>query len=241
MLTPRPPPHLAVSPSQEVCKLCEEHMPEWADGAWTDPRAEYHYEDAHAFIKADERMYDVIIMDIADPIEAGPGICLYTEEFYKFAATRLSPGGVLVTQSSPGGICNSHECFSTIYQTLRTAFDVVVPYTADVPSFGSNWGFNLAFNLPGNDHRVATGFEATGEDRAAKSAEAGVAAQEAVTRKPSEQVDALIEERITGGEAALAFLDGVSWHGLFGVPKQVRKTLKEEKRIMSVANPVFMY
>jgi predicted membrane-bound spermidine synthase len=216
-------------------------MPEWADGAWTDPRAEYHYEDAHAFIKADDRMYDVIIMDIADPIEAGPGICLYTEEFYKFAATRLSPGGVLVTQSGPGGMANAHECFSTIHQTLRTAFDVVVPYTADVASFGSNWGFNLAFNMPGSEHTVPTGFEATGEDRAVKAGEAGVAAQQAVTTKPCAEVDALIEERIAGGADALEFLDGVSWHGIMGIPKQVRKCLREEERHMSVANPVFMY
>jgi spermidine synthase len=45
-------------------------------------------------------MFDVIIMDILDPIEAGPGIMLYTKEFYKLALTRLNmPGGVFVTQS----------------------------------------------------------------------------------------------------------------------------------------------
>ena len=42
--------------------------------------------------------FDVMIMDICDPIEAGPGIALYEMEFYKFAITKLNPGGVLVTQ-----------------------------------------------------------------------------------------------------------------------------------------------
>ena len=40
---------------------------------------------------------------------------------------------------------------------------------------------------------------------------------------------------------ALQFLDGTTWGGIFGLPKQVRKGLAEEKRIMTVDNPVFMY
>jgi hypothetical protein len=95
--------------------------------------------------------------------------------------------------------------------------------------------------MPGSEHTVPTGFEATGEDRAVKAGEAGVAAQQAVTTKPCAEVDALIEERIAGGADALEFLDGVSWHGIMGIPKQVRKCLREEERHMSVANPVFMY
>ena len=31
----------------------------------------------------------MIIMDIADPIEAGPGYVLYTQEFYQFAQTKV--------------------------------------------------------------------------------------------------------------------------------------------------------
>ena len=98
------------------------------------------------FIKEDDRKYDAIIMDIADPIEAGPGIALYTQEFYAFVAkNRLNPGGVLVTQSGPGSHFNvKSECFTTIHSTLRSTFQHVYPYSVDIPSFGSNWGFNLA-------------------------------------------------------------------------------------------------
>ncbi|KAA0173116.1 hypothetical protein FNF27_05465 [Cafeteria roenbergensis] len=129
-----------------VCNICKEQMPEWGAGAWDDARFEVHFEDAKAYLEKDERKYDVIIMDIADPIEAGPGIVLYTQEFYKFAVTKLNPGGILVTQSGPGSVLNADECFACINQTLRTVFDFVVPYTSDVPSFGSNWAFNMAFN-----------------------------------------------------------------------------------------------
>jgi spermidine synthase len=56
-----------------VCNICKEQLPEWGAGAWDDKRMEVHYDDAKAFLERDSRTYDVIIMDIADPIEAGPG------------------------------------------------------------------------------------------------------------------------------------------------------------------------
>ena len=50
-------------------------------------------------------VFDVIIMDISDPIEAGPGIALYTQEFYVRAAQVLTAGsGVFVTQAGSADI-----------------------------------------------------------------------------------------------------------------------------------------
>lgn len=54
-------------------------LSEWGAGVTEDPRLELHYTDAHAFLKENEGLFDVIIMDIADPIEAGPGYVLYTQ------------------------------------------------------------------------------------------------------------------------------------------------------------------
>merc|ERR1719334_2764089 len=85
-------------------------------------------------------------MDIADPIEAGPGIALYTRDFYEETAlTRLNPNGVFVTQSGPFGVLCYTECFTVINNTLHSAFDTVVPYGAEIPSFGTPWGFNIAY------------------------------------------------------------------------------------------------
>lgn len=58
--------------------MCREQMPEWNAGVFEDPRMEVHYTDAHAYLKNCDETFDVIIMDIADPIEAGPGYVLYT-------------------------------------------------------------------------------------------------------------------------------------------------------------------
>ncbi|GLD98147.1 hypothetical protein PINS_up006844 [Pythium insidiosum] len=198
-----------------VCDLCRKELPEWSDGCFEDPRLEVHYTDAHAFLKEYDGTFDVIIMDIADPIEAGPGYVLYTEEFYKYAVTKLNAGGFFVTQSGPGALYNWDECFSAIHSTLKTAFNTVLPYTVDIPSFGCQWAFNLATN--------ATDAAATGV---------------AIRQRPIAETDALVKARIN---KPLKHYDGLSHLGLFGVPKPIRDALDAETRVITVDNPVFMY
>ena len=83
---------------------------------------------------------------ISDPIEAGPGIALYTKEFYEMVSSKLSPDGVFVTQSGSGDVHNFDDCMTAINRTCRSVFSCVAPYTSSVPSFGGNWGFNMAWN-----------------------------------------------------------------------------------------------
>ncbi|CEG41569.1 spermidine synthase [Plasmopara halstedii] len=197
-----------------VCNMCRKEMPEWADGAFEDPRLEVHYTDAHAFLKQYNGTFDVIIMDIADPIEAGPGYVLYTEEFYEYANTKLNKGGYIVTQSGPGAVYNYDECFTSIYCTLKTNFNSVVPYTVEIPSFGCAWAFNMATNV---------------EDE-----NGGEATVKAIRERSIDETNALVESRI---KKPLHFYDGVSHLGLFGLPKMVREALEKETRVITQIHP----
>ena len=67
----------------------------------------------------------------------------------------------------------------------------------------------------------------------------------AIFREPA-RIDALIAERITlkfpnGEDAPLRHYDGVSHRGAYSLPKTIRDAIASEERIMTVANPVFMY
>jgi len=210
-----------------VCDVCREQLPEWHDGCVDDPRLEVVYDDAKGWLERYEGTFDIIIMDIADPIEAGPGIALYTEEFYKFAITKLNPGGMLVTQSGPGSHFNITECATVIHKTLRNTFDYTALYTSDIPSFGSNWAFNIAYN---KDSAIAAEATAAGRDPL-----------EAFLDKPRADIDAAIDARIKGGADALRFLDGAAWKGVFGITKRVRQEMAKEERHMTMADPIFMY
>ena len=55
--------------------MCQMHLPEWNAGVYEDARFEIHYKDAYSFLQDyNGPSFDVVIMDIADPIECGPGL-----------------------------------------------------------------------------------------------------------------------------------------------------------------------
>ena len=138
---------------QKVVELCREHLPQHHGGAFDDARTELVFDDARGFLDTTDQRFDVMIMDLVDPLEGGPAYLLYTEEYYEIARARLNPGGILVTQSGPAGFLSLHECFTTIYRTLESIFAHTAPYQVHIPSFITLWGFTVASDspLPGLD------------------------------------------------------------------------------------------
>jgi spermidine synthase len=134
---------------EEVVVLCKEHLPNHHQGAFEDSRLTLVFADAVAYLRDNPEPFDVLIIDVPDPLEGGPAYLLYTEEFYAMAASRLAPGGIIVTQSGPCGPLDVTEVFSAINNTMRTVLGETSPYRVYIPSFGTMWGF-IAAGLPGS-------------------------------------------------------------------------------------------
>jgi spermidine synthase len=132
-----------VDVDQEVIEVSRKLLPEFHGGAFDDPRTEIVIEDARRWLETHDDVFDAILIDLSDPIEEGPCYRLYTREFYRLLTGRLAQDGVIALQS---GTVAAHDLlnFSAIYQTLKTAFPTVWPYTAAVPCFGLPWGFQVA-------------------------------------------------------------------------------------------------
>jgi len=126
-----------------VIKVCKKYLPEWVAGCYDDPRMELVIGDAKAWIENTKEKFDVIILDISDPTEGGPSMTLFFQSFYKTVLTKLNPGGIFVTQSGGGGLLTYTQCFTVIHNTLRVSFPKALAYVAEVPSYGSPWGFNM--------------------------------------------------------------------------------------------------
>jgi len=71
-----------------VIEASKSHLPNHHRGCFDNPRLELVIEDARAWLERYEGKFDVIIMDLADPVEEGPAFGLYTVEFF---AMGLSP------------------------------------------------------------------------------------------------------------------------------------------------------
>ena len=126
---------------REVVELCREYLPNHHRGSFDDPRLQLLHEDALAYLENAREPFDVVIIDVSDPLEGGPAYLLYTREFYELVASRLAPGGLMVTQSGPAGPTNATEVFTAIRKTMGEVFTQTVPYLVYVPSFGTAWGF----------------------------------------------------------------------------------------------------
>ncbi|MFQ5861082.1 MAG: polyamine aminopropyltransferase, partial [Dehalococcoidia bacterium] len=132
----------------KVVEACRRFLPEHHQGAFDDPRAELQFTDARAYLHDTEERFDVILLDLADPIEEGPAYLLYTQEFYRLVRQRLNPGGIMVTQSGPAGALLCREVFTAIVHTVGSVFPHVYPYTVEVPAFSGTWGFVLGSAEP---------------------------------------------------------------------------------------------
>jgi spermidine synthase len=134
---------LMIDIDREVVEVSRKMLPEFHAGAYDDPRSELVFEDARRWIETHGEIFDVIIIDLSDPIEEGPCYRLYTREFYQLVSRRLSPQGTIALQS---GTVAPHDLLNVaaVYRTLLTAFPVVCPYIANVPCFGLPWGFQMA-------------------------------------------------------------------------------------------------
>jgi len=195
----------------KVIDVSKEKLSHHHDGAFEDPRLTVIVDDAKVHLEKTTETYDVIVMDLPDPVEEGPCYLLYTQNFYKMLRTRLNPGGLLVTQSGPASLTTLHESFSPIHKTLSTVFDAVYPYTCYVPSFGDHNGFNLASLGP------------------------------SPLTITDEEIDKRIEERIKDGSKTLKLYDSTTHRNFFSQPKPIRQFLAKETTVITEDHPSFCF
>ena len=133
---------------KQVVDLCREYLPNHHQGSFDDPRLELHHMDALEFLEDTSLRFDVVIIDVPDPLETGPAYLLFTQEFYSLLKERLRPGGLMVAQSGPTGPAFYEQCFSAVANTVGSVFSGVYLSEAFVPSFGTTWGFVIGSTGP---------------------------------------------------------------------------------------------
>jgi spermidine synthase len=124
----------------EVVELCRRHLPEMHQGAFDDPRTEFRAEDARGYLERTADRFDLVVVDLVEPLEEGPACLLFTREFYGLVRERLTPGGAMTMQAGMTKV-GELEFFTSIHRTLREVFPVVAGFQTFVSCFGTPWGF----------------------------------------------------------------------------------------------------
>ncbi len=128
---------------EEVVAICQKFLPNHSRGSFEDRRSELHHVDARDYLAKCGEKFDIIIIDLPDPIEEGPAYLLYTQEFYQLVRDRLTANGIITVQAGSAAWTELLN-FTAVNNTLKSVFPIVCPYQVDVPSFGGPWGFCLA-------------------------------------------------------------------------------------------------
>ena len=131
----------------EVVEACREHLPELHQNAFDDPRLEVVIQDAMEFLDHTKSTWDVIVSDLTDPIEDGPSLKLFTQDYFRRAQSVLGSNGVFVIQAGPVSPAEL-GLHTRLVRTMKTVFDHVRSYTSFVPSFAAPWGFAIGTSKP---------------------------------------------------------------------------------------------
>jgi spermidine synthase len=134
-------------PEVESCLMCEidkkvvetskKHFPYLTKGL-DDLRAKVVYKDGKDFIRDTKGRFDVILLDLSDPV--GPAANLFQKKFHQQVFERLNVDGILVAQSeSP---FYNQDTVRAMYRNLRDIFPIVKMYTCFMPIYPSGiWSF----------------------------------------------------------------------------------------------------
>ncbi|MFC1935070.1 fused MFS/spermidine synthase, partial [Chloroflexota bacterium] len=128
---------------EEVINLCKQYLPDHSRGAFEDSRTELYHVDARDYLTKCNDKFDIIIIDLPDPLEEGPAYLLYTEEFYQIARGKLTDSGIIAVQAGSASLTEPLT-LTAVNNTLKSVFPIVRTYKVDMPCFGSPWGFCIA-------------------------------------------------------------------------------------------------
>jgi spermidine synthase len=124
----------------EVVRIAREYFQSVHRGALDDARVEIRIGDAFAELQRTTETFDVVVMDLTDPI--GPAEALYGTGSFRAIDRVLRPHGVLALHI--GSPYFHRGRFVATTQRVGEVFAFVRHYFVHVPLYGANWGMAFA-------------------------------------------------------------------------------------------------
>ena len=122
---------------EKVIEVSRRHFPRLTKGL-DDPRCRIMISDGKKFIETTDEKFDVVLLDLSDPI--GPAAELFQKSFHQTVFDRLRDDGIMVAQSeSP---LFNPTTVAAMYANLKSIFPIVRMYTCLMPIYPSCfWSF----------------------------------------------------------------------------------------------------
>ncbi len=127
---------------KEMIKLGKTFLRKINEGAFFDKRIEIRTEDAMKYIRETEEKFDVIVVDLVDPV--GDAKNFYTEKTFSLYKNVLNKNGIIVSHIQ--GISIPTLSAQKMYSLLKRFFKFSKFYTNYVQSFDDVWAFVVLSN-----------------------------------------------------------------------------------------------
>ncbi|MFN3478037.1 MAG: methyltransferase domain-containing protein [bacterium] len=191
---------IMVDIDEELNKIAREHLKEWHQNSFSDPRVKIIFDDIKNYITQTTEIFDVIISDLNEPTGSTPAFKIYTENFLKNLKQITNPNSIFVMQASDMKdllfwqyrkdedvplLKNYVELFSKYFEEVKI-------FHTFIPSFYSDWAFLIASN-------------------------------QKLNKLTNQEIEKRINERING---PLKYYDSETHRLLFSLPKYVRDIIK---------------
>lgn len=132
---------------KNVINICKKYLPKHSSGAFNDKRLNLIIKDGLDFVNQNNNKFDVIISDCTDPI--GPGVNLFTSNFYKGCSKILDKNGIFISQNGVNFL-QKDEVIKN-YKKIKNYFNNVYLYTASVPTY---YGGLMTFIFASNNIKL---------------------------------------------------------------------------------------
>lgn len=112
--------------------------------AFDDPRVNLFIGDGRRFIETSSNRYDVIILDLTDPM--GPSKYVYTREFYELCRDHLNDSGILSLHNDSPFFYS--EAFDVIVNTVKSVFPYMKQFVTFIPGYLLDFAFSVCSIAP---------------------------------------------------------------------------------------------
>jgi spermidine synthase len=129
---------------ETVINLAKEHLPLIHQGVFNNPKLNVVVEDGYKYVQECEQSYDVILLDLTDPVSCCKP--LYSATFYDNVNRCLREGGFVSLHM--GFPLSEPEVSRGIYEGVASKFAYAIPYLQYVPLYGTVMAFCMCSNDP---------------------------------------------------------------------------------------------
>ena len=130
-----------------VSELSRKYLPKVAEDAFEDSKARLVYQDAYDFVENTDEKFDVIAIDLTDPVPDGPAARLFSEKFIENVSKCLALGGVATLQC--GSLLFQPDEIRDQVENMKKNFSDVRLHNAVIPSYQlTSFAILVASNRP---------------------------------------------------------------------------------------------